>query len=673
MSSSRDRHIATPPIDMVQLGPGLAVVDRELRYIEINERLAALNGAPIADHIGRTVAEMIPQFAQQIVPLLINVLATGVPVVDVELVDSTDPSNRLPGWWRGSFYPIQGRGSTIMGIDVVVHTLPGVPQVVGQRLHALRELAEANIIGILQADLDHISDANDYFLRMIGYTREELRAGLINCRMITPAEYIGRDQQSIQELIEHGVCTPFEKTYIAKDGHRVPIMLGATLLSREPLCWAGFVIDLTETKRAQAAAQAAGWRATFLADASAVLASSLDYATTIETVVHLAVPTFVDQCLVYLNQPDETIVRVAVANRDATQDAYMQHMLRNSEIDRDGQHPAARVIASGEMLRNPPIIDEKLQPLVASTPDVERLRTLVPRDHLVLPLKARGQVLGAISLGRFAEGQEFDAGDLALAQTLAERMAVAIDNARLYQITQMALELRDSFLSIASHELKTPLSVLLGSTDLLLRRIGRLDPAPLPERDMRLLKVISQQGGRLQRLVESLLDYSRIDSGQLTLERHVLELDGLTQRIVDDTLAMMETHVVAYSAKVAPLNIVGDELRLEQVIQNLVQNAMKYSPKGSRIDIQLDQNGDDAVLSIRDAGIGIPAAELPRLFDRFFRASNTRQLKVRGLGIGLEVVREIVDLHGGRIEVDSVEGLGTTFMIHLPLVVRSSA
>jgi signal transduction histidine kinase len=281
-----------------------------------------------------------------------------------------------------------------------------------------------------------------------------------------------------------------------------------------------------------------------------------------------------------------------------------------------------------------------------------------------VPLIARGEALGVVALVS-AERGRYGAADLALAEELARRIALALENARLYYDARQAIAMRDQFLSIAAHELKTPLTTVLGYARLLQRR---QEQAPtLTERDGRALQTIVAQGVRLEGLINLLLDLSRIEAGRLRIESAELDFAALVRRMVDDTQPGLDQHTLTLEDTGEALPVVGDALRLEQVVQNLIQNALKYSPGGGAVTVRVERQGRQAVLVVRDEGIGIPAEALPQLFQRFYRAPNVHALNISGAGIGLYVVREIVARHDGMIAVASVEGQGSTFTVRLPL------
>jgi PAS domain S-box-containing protein len=225
--------------------------------------------------------------------------------------------------------------------------------------------------------------------------------------------------------------------------------------------------------------------------------------------------------------------------------------------------------------------------------------------------------------------------------------------------------MRDSFLTVLAHELRTPLTSLLGNAELLLRRGQR--EGDLSERGQRNLKVIVNQAARLNDMISLQLDISRLHTGQLRIERAPIDVGAVARQVVEEFLPTLTAHTLTYSGSDTPLLIEGDELRLIQVLQNLVQNAIKYSPAGGTVEVKVERHDKAIRVAVSDTGVGIPQTELSHLFQRFYRASNVDERQISGLGIGLYVVKELVTLHGGTVDVVSEEGFGSTFIITLPL------
>lgn len=231
---------------------GLALFDKELRYLYANESLATLNDLTLQDHLGRTLQEVLPQVAPEFVPMLQQILETREPVLNFESSGET-----LSGQYRyclSSHFPVCLPDGELLGIGNTVMDITELKQaeMALQRTEArLHRLVEANVIGIVEATLDRITATNDAFLHLVGYSRKELITGQVRWQDFTPPEYLSLDQQALEELRTYGRCTPFEKEYIHKNGSRVPILIGAALVEEEPFTWLGFILDQTEQKRIQ--------------------------------------------------------------------------------------------------------------------------------------------------------------------------------------------------------------------------------------------------------------------------------------------------------------------------------------------------------------------------------------------------------------------------------------
>jgi two-component system, chemotaxis family, CheB/CheR fusion protein len=241
---------------------------------------------------------------------------------------------------------------------------------------------------------------------------------------------------------------------------------------------------------------------------------------------------------------------------------------------------------------------------------------------------------------------------------------------------EAALRMRDTFFAGVTHDLKNPLGGVKGYVQLLKRRLQRLDPPP-PDWLTDGVEVIERSANRAVALIEDLLDVARRDSMiQLEPRRELIDLVALCQSTVDEQQRVSDQHDIVFTSGQRELFNECDRGRLERVINNLIENAIRYSPDGGRIDVTLDCTGEPpnqrAVLPVRDTGVGIPAADLSRIYDQFHRASNVRDL-IPGTGIGLTSSRQIVEAHGGSIAVDSQEGVGTVFTVELPLSADSAS
>ncbi|HEU4326319.1 MAG TPA: ATP-binding protein [Roseiflexaceae bacterium] len=421
-----------------------------------------------------------------------------------------------------------------------------------------------------------------------------------------------------------------------------------------------------ERARLFEAAQRANQRLALLAEASTQLVASLDYGETLRQIARLCVPRLADWCVVDMPDQDGTLVMQIIAHVDPAMEQWVRSWRERNPITMDMPSAAQQVILSGEPLLLPDIPDAMIEQAARDAEELDMLRSVGYRSMLIVPLRAHERTIGSLALvTTTASGRRYTPDDLTLLEELARRAGVALDNARLYAESQEAVRTRDQFLAIASHELKTPLTSLLGHTQLLTRRLARGEGDP--ERTRRALQVITSQGQRLNHLITSLLDLSRLQNGQMQLSLAPLDLHALAEQVVAEMQTEFERPRIALDAPGAPVMIQGDGLRLEQVLINLLQNAVKYSDPDTPITVTLEQDGASAVLAVRDQGIGIPAEVLPHIFGRFYRAPNIDSQNISGMGMGLFLVHEVVSRHDGHVGVSSAVGQGTVFTVTLPL------
>jgi signal transduction histidine kinase/DNA-binding NarL/FixJ family response regulator len=423
--------------------------------------------------------------------------------------------------------------------------------------------------------------------------------------------------------------------------------------------------ELAELERAaRHRAEEAERRLASMVEASAALADSLDYATTLQRVADLMVPALGDWCGVDLLDDDGQLRRLAVAHTDPERIPLAYELHRRFPPAREAPGGIWEAMLTGQPQLHPELSDETLAAIAQGPEHLELLHALVMRSVMFVPLSARGRALGTLTLVSSNPGRRYTTIDLQWAMILARRASLSIDNARLYAEAQAAIAARDHFLSIATHELKTPLTSLLGYVGILRRRFDASETATA--RDRRALQMIESQGNRLHGLILSLLDLSRLQTGQLSIDPAPLDLCSLARRAVEELEPILDQHTVSLALPPGPLMISGDEQRLEQVIQNLLYNAIKYSPGGGLVTVRLYEREGMVRLVVEDQGIGVPSAALPQLFGRFYRAPNASGRQIGGMGLGLYVVREIMELHGGSVEVESEEGAGSSFILVFP-------
>jgi signal transduction histidine kinase len=416
--------------------------------------------------------------------------------------------------------------------------------------------------------------------------------------------------------------------------------------------------EVNERRRAEADTQ-------FLAQASASMSGSLDYSTTLAGVARHAVPYLADFCIVDLVEDGE-LRQSAVAHVDPSKEALVRELRHFPPHDSSLPFGVRGVLETGAPRYMPRINIDLWFAETEDYPKVqELLRVLQPFGYMIVPLRVGNTLIGTLSLVSSESQRVFEERHLRLATELAGRAALAVEHARLYAQAQEAIQARDAFVSIAAHELKSPLTALNGYAQLLHHRASQDPNADAFQR--RGLQTVLAQSKRLEQLLGTMLDVSRIDNDQLALKRETVSIPKLVSGVVDDMRAMLELHTIIFEVEgTQPMDVRGDVIRLEQVFHNLLQNAVKYSPSGGTITVRVKKENDQVVVSVADTGIGIAADDLPRLFGRFFRARSAERSNIKGLGIGLYIVSEIVQRHGGTIDVQSVEWEGSTFTVRLP-------
>ncbi|HEY0408411.1 MAG TPA: PAS domain S-box protein, partial [Pyrinomonadaceae bacterium] len=417
-------------------------------------------------------------------------------------------------------------------------------------------------------------------------------------------------------------------------------------------------------RRSRAQAEASQRGSAFLAEASALLASSLDYETTLTSVARLAVPHIADWCSVHIVERDGTLMPLAVAHVDSSKTALAEELQRRYPGDPTETRGPAQVIRTGRSELYTDIPEALLMTAAHDAEHLAILRQLGLKSAMTVPMTVQGRTLGAISFVSTESDRRYGPDDLALAEDLARRAALAIDNARLYREAQEANRIKDEFLATLSHELRTPLTAVLGWAKLL--SSGQLDA----ETSTRALDTIQRNARAQQQIIEDILDVSRIITGKIRLEVAPVELASVIESAMEAVRPAADAKAIRLEAELdKEIGLVmGDPARLQQVIWNLLSNAVKFTPHGGRIELRLRESDAHAEIVVTDTGEGIKAEFLPFVFDRFRQADGSTTRVHGGLGLGLAIVRHLVELHGGTVKAMSEgEGQGASFIIALPL------
>ena len=563
-------------------------------------------------------------------------------------------------WFSVSYSPVIGPD----GVDCVCFSAVDVTD----RRRNARDLAhsEARFRSLVQNSSDiicvldrrgrtrYVSPSAE---RVLGY-RPELLMGVSPLDFVHPDDHKAVRAAMARVQARPGLVLDLELRLRHARGDWVDVeAVGMNLLADPSI--QGLVLngrDITERKRAQALSR-------LLTEASAALAQSLDAEALLTDVARLTLPELGDWCVVAIDGRSGAGGMTVVAHADERRAADIAERWRAAGAGRlDG--PVARALE----LRRPEVlaaVDADDLAVLLALPEGTPDPAVTPRAALLLPLAAHDRLFGVWVFARARPDRDYLPAERELAEELARRAALALDHARLYREAQEAIRMREEFVSIASHELRTPLTTVKGYVQFLTNQLRQPDWER--ERISWLTQQLQRQVSRLEVLVGDLLDASRIQQGRLELRPELVDLSQLARQVLDHFELVPERtdlHTLVLDAP-EPTPGLYDPNRLDQVMTNLISNAIKYSPAGGEVRMTIRRLEDGAEIIVSDQGVGIPLAEQAGLFRPFARSETVRR-SVNGVGLGLYITAQIVGRHGGTIAVRSELGEGSAFIVRLP-------
>ncbi|HEV2132508.1 MAG TPA: ATP-binding protein [Longimicrobiaceae bacterium] len=547
-----------------------------------------------------------------------------------------------------------------------------------QRYHELFDLApDAYLVTDLQGG---IREANRAAARLLGIEQRHLPGKPLV--LYVEDEDLRGLHALLATVAEKGRVEEWQLRLRPRSAPPVPVAVTATARENgdqtHGVRW--LIRDISERTRAEERAQQlvreqaarelaenAARRSRVLAEASRILSSSVDYRATLRSMVHFVVPELADSIIVYMVGDDGRLQRLAAAHADPHRHGSLQQLIGARPPELDSQiSPVARVIRTGKAELIPEVGAELLGVRGEASESLDILRLIDPRSLMVVPLVSAGAVFGAISLACSSPGNRYTFDDLGMAEDLASRVTLAVDNARLYAEAQQAARARQELLHVVSHDLRNSLNAALLHTELLLSSTPPAEEQERRTRGTRHVETIHRSLDQMHRLVQDLLQAETLAEGRLILQCDRQEAAPLLTEVLEMLQPVAEAKHLFLECQISETvpALYADRERLLQVFFNLVGNAIKFAPEGGRITLRADARDGEVSFAVADTGPGIAAEDLPHVFEPYWQGPRHAR---QGAGLGLSIARGIVEGHGGRIWVESQTGAGSTFYFTIPI------
>ncbi len=628
---------------------GIFVADLDARYTDVNEAGCRMLGYDRDELIGKTILDLIlPEEVPKLAESKAQLLGGKVHVAEWKLrkKDGTylpvEVSAKIlaDGRWQGFVRDISERARNEAAL---------------RRAQAISSgILLTSVYAIISIDRQQrVTMFNQGAERIFGYSAQEMLGAPLE--RLVAEKYHAALRKEVHDFLAGPATSHAMGTLRApifgqrKSGEEFPadaaiskVAIGDEVIGTVALR------DVSEERRAETEQRV-------LAEVGAAL-TSLDPNQMLENVANVAVRSLADFSSLFLVRDESPkLKRVAAASKDPAL-AWSVDLLMTNPLQPRPEHIVWRAVETSK-----PVIQELTPedyPGLAESP--EHLRALLagrPRSALAVPMILAGRCVGVLSLT--SSGRPFDLRDLRLAEKIARRCVVFLENARLYRAEKQAVEARDQVLSLVAHDLRNPLNAIVLQAGLLRRHDGGPERRSLKSAD-----AIAGAARRMNHIIEDLLDVTMLESGRFTLDRSALPVSELLEAIAAAQGPLVASHALRLELAVAPRlpEVWADRQRVFQIIENLVGNASKFTPSGGTITLGAASSGPEVRFWVSDTGSGIPPEHLPRLFDRFWQSD----LHHRGAGLGLSIVKGIVDAHGGRLWVESTIGAGSTFTFTLP-------
>jgi len=640
----------------------ISYVDAEFRYLLNNRAYELWFGRPRSQITGRHMRDVLGEDAWSVVGPKVQAALAGQTIHYVSQVVYQNAGLR---WVEATYVPSHGAEGEVVGVVVMVNDITErkvAEEALALSEERLRLALDAGRMGVWDWNIrtgdlkwsDSLEPLHglapgtfggtfDHFQQLIHPEDRETVNAAIRQALDTGGEFYVEFRNVWPSGGTHWIAGS-GKVFFGDDG--------------QPLRLIGIGLDVTRRKRAEQTS-------CFLADASAALAVLVDFDSTLQKVASLAVPSFADWATVDVTEADGSLRRVSVSHIDPAKVQLAHDVHRRFPPDPTAPQGVWNILRTDRSEIIPEITDELLEQSVKDDELLGIMRELGLKSYIGVPLIVRGKTLAVITFINAESGHRYDTTDLAVAEDLASRAAIAIENAQLYRELRDADQRKDEFLATLAHELRNPLAPLRNGLQVL-RLSGSSGGLADEARSM-----MERQLSQMVRLVDDLLDVSRITRNKLALKKQRVELAAVVQSAIETSRPLIEQsgHEFTLTLPPAPIYLDADLARLAQVFSNLLNNAAKYTEPGGTISLVGEVDGGEIVVRVSDNGLGIPAESLPQIFQMFSQVDRNLERAQGGLGIGLTLVRRLVEMHDGQVEAYSDgPGWGSQFVVRLPVI-----
>ena len=636
-------------------------IDENGVYAYVSPQVRQLLGYEPEEVLGRTPFDLMPpEEVQQVAEVFAAIVARRSPI------SSLENTNRHRD---GHLVVLETSGIPLFDDAGRFRGYRGIDRDITQRKRAEQALraSEAKLAGIISVAADAIVSVdeaqriimfNHGAEKIFGWSQDEVLGKPLE--LLMPERFRGLHRQHVTGFNsgpDLGIKIEQGRRAIVglrKSGEEFPADAAVSRL-HDGGGWINTIVlrDITQQKRVE-------YEELFLAEVGAVLAQTLDSETTLTSVAQLAMRDIADFCTIDFVDERGEFRRTKAVGTDPAK-AALYEALKQFPFDRSHPLPSWPILRSQQPQLVAEISADLIRALAQSEEHRRLLEALALTSIMGVPLNAHGRLLGALMVGSCRPERSYGPGDLKLLTELGQRAALALDNARLYRTTQRALQTRDDVLGVVAHDLRNPLGTIMLQASLLRRLEPELGP-----RAGKLADVIERASRRMNRLIQDLLDTTRMETGSLPINPARVPAAQIVLGSEEAHKAVLASGSLQLRVELPPElpDVWGDRDRLFQVFENLLGNAAKFTPAGGRITVGARPGEKEIVFWVADTGEGIAAADVPRVFDRFWQA---RKGEHHGAGLGLAIAKGIVEAHGGRIWVDSAPGQGSTFAFTVPM------